>query len=151
MRRRHCRLPAAMVAVSVTVAGCVGPATTGAAYRGKAVHAADAAQSAVQTAVLTTKGMLGGRMLGTYGEVVLSNAEQDLESVQQSFDSIQPPDLSTSDKLRNGLDPVLSTASSDLTDLRIAARRDDSVQMKRLLQDLVKVASKLDSFSTDHS
>jgi hypothetical protein len=25
------------------------------------------------------------------------------------------------------------------------------VQMKRLLQDLVKVASKLDSFSTDHS
>jgi hypothetical protein len=89
--------------------------------------------------------------LGAYGEVVLSNAEQDLESVQQSFDSIQPPDLSTSDKLRNGLDPVLSTASSDLTDLRIAARRDDSVQMKRLLQDLVKVASKLDSFSTDHS
>src|SRR3954451_21262855 len=102
MRPPRCAvLAAAAVAVSVTASGCVGPATTVAAYRGKAVHAADAAQSAVQTAVFTAKGMLGDRILGAYGEVVLSTAEQDLSSVQQSFDSIQPPDDVASDKLRN--------------------------------------------------
>src|SRR3954465_8271548 len=118
MRPPRCAvLAAAVVAVSITASGCVGPATTDAAYRGKAVHAADAAQSAVQTAVLTTNGLLGGRILGAYGEVVLSTAEEELSSGQQAFDSIQPPDDAVSDKLRDTLDPMLSSASSDLTDL----------------------------------
>jgi citrate synthase len=148
---RAIALGAALPIAAVLLSGCVGPATTDAAYRGKAVHAADAAQSAVQTAVLTSKGQLAGKILGAYAETVLSNAEDSMSSVQNSFDSIQPPDDSKSDKLRNGLDSLLTSASSDLSDLRIAARRDDSAKMASVAQDLAALAPKLDAFSQEHS
>jgi len=135
---------------SLLLSGCVGPATTDAAYSGKAVHATDAAESAVQTAVLTTNLLLRGRIFGSYADVVLSTVEQDVSSVQNSFDSIQPPDDAVSDKLRNGVDALLTSGASDLTDLRIAARRGDTKQMGSLLAELRKLAPKLDSFSKEH-
>jgi hypothetical protein len=151
MRPLRAAIVAVLVAGSPMLPGCVGPATTDAAYRGKAVHAADAAQSAVQTAVLTARGQLDGRVLSPYGRVVLSNVEQDMSSVQGSFDSVQPPDDGVADQLRNTLDKLLTRAASDLTELRIAARRDDSNQMASVVKDLVMLAPKLESFSKEHS
>ncbi len=81
-----------VVASALLLAGCVGPATTTAAYRGKAVHAADAAVSELETVVLTSGAVLDGKMLQAYAETVVSEAEDALSSVQGSFDSIQPPD-----------------------------------------------------------
>jgi hypothetical protein len=140
-----------VVVAALMLAGCVGPATTDAAYSGKAIHAAGAAESAVQTAVLTARGQLAGRILNAYGDTVIGNVEEDMSSVQNSFDSIQPPDDAASDKLRDTLDTMLSSAASDLGDLRIAARRDDAKQMASVADDLAKLAPKLDAFVQDHS
>jgi hypothetical protein len=145
------RVPiAALAASSFVLAGCVGPATTIAAYRGKAVHASDAALSEVETAVLTTRALLGGRVLQAYAETLISTSEASMSSVQGTFDSIQPPDSSASDALRKDLDAILSSGASDLSDLRIAARREDRQQLATLSKQLGSVASKLQAFSKDH-
>jgi Mn2+/Fe2+ NRAMP family transporter len=42
--------------------------------------------------------------------------------VRATFDSVQPPATSAADELRAALDPLLESAASDVTELRIAAR-----------------------------
>lgn len=140
---------AAATAALLTTA-CVGPATTVAAYRGKAVHAADAALSEVETAVLTTTGMLRGKVLQSYGETVISSSEEAMSSVQGTFDSIQPPDAASSDKLRQRLDTLLTKGSGDVSDLRIAMRREQRTQMSALIPELKKDADLLNAFSQEH-
>lgn len=145
------RMWVVMTAVAAfMLTGCVGPATTVAAYRGKAVHAADAALSEVQTAVLTTNGLLDGRILQSYAETVISASEEAMTSVQGSFDSIQPPDDPSADALRNDLDTSLTSAASDVSDLRIATRREQRKDMAMLVAQLKKVASDLQKFSQEH-
>ncbi len=137
-------------AALLALTGCVGPATTVAAYRGKAVHAADAALSEVQTVVLTTRALLRGRVLQSYAATVISASEEAMASVQGTFDSIQPPDNPSSDALRKKLDGFLSTSSGDVSDLRIAARREDSKQLSMLVPKLKQDASALLAFSQEH-
>jgi ABC-type glycerol-3-phosphate transport system substrate-binding protein len=149
IRNRRAGLVAA-VAACCLVTSCVGPATTAAAYRGKAVHAADAALSEVQTVVLTTSGLLRGRILQAYAETVISASEEAITSVQGTFDSIQPPDNTSSDALRKALDTLLTSGSSDVSDLRIAARRQNSKDLATLAAQLKKDASKLQAFSQEH-
>jgi hypothetical protein len=147
------RLPAVVLpflAGAVLLAGCVGPATTVAAYEGKAIHAAQAAQSEVQTARLAAEQRLAGRLQQAYLETMLSDSEDAMSSVQDSFDSIQPPNNSAVDNLRDELDPLLSDASDALSQLRIEGRREDRAQMAKIASSLSKLADKLDKFSTEH-
>jgi hypothetical protein len=107
---------------ALALSGCVAPAPDDAAYEAKAALTAQAALSAARTALLSTRTYADDRLPGTYLEPVLVDAEQALGSVRATFDSVQPPPTSAADGLRATLDPLLESAASDVTDLRIAAR-----------------------------
>jgi hypothetical protein len=129
----------------VILSGCVGNASTTAAYRGKANLSAQAATSALQTALLAVQTSAKGNLLHTVLEVTLSQAEDDFSSVQQQFDSIQPPNSAQADRLRNRLDDLLTRGASTLSDLRIAARRDEQALMVHTAKDIPPLVTKLDA------
>jgi hypothetical protein len=140
-----------IVASALVLAGCVGPATTTAAYRGKAVHAADAAVSELETVVLTGTAVLDGKMMQAYAETVVTESEDALSSVQGSFDSIQPPDDSVSDQLRSEVDELLTAGLGDLSELRIELRRGAGERVAQLSDALKQTSAKLSAFSEAHS
>jgi hypothetical protein len=141
-RTRAC---AALLAVAV-LAGCVGPARTVDSYRGKALRAAHDAVSQLETARLTVETMLAGRLQHLYTERVLSDSEDALSSIQQSFDSIQPPNDKTADKLRSDLDTILSDGNDALGQLRIAARRHDDGTLRSATHDVELAIDRLDHY-----
>jgi hypothetical protein len=141
----------AVFTLAGVLSGCVGPATTVAAYKGKALHAAGDALSQVETAVLAADSLLSGRLMQPYTEVVISQAETDLSSIQNSFDSIQPPNSADSDKLRSTVDAMLSDGLTSLSELRIALRRSDTNTVRHRTDALRHTADQLDRFDEEHS
>jgi hypothetical protein len=135
---------------TLALSGCVGPARTTDTYRKKAVTAAQAGQSDVETALLSVDAGVHGRLPQAYLEVVLSHSEEAFTSVQSQFDSIQPPDTATADQLRNSLDSLLSTGADGLAQLRILVRRGDTDQLKTEAAKLEPTARKLNSFAQAH-
>jgi hypothetical protein len=144
---RH-RLTVAVSALALT--GCVAPAPDDAAYESKAVLTAQSALSASRTALLSTRTHADGRLPGTYLEPVLVDAEESLRSVRTTFDSVQPPPTDAADDLRATLDRLLESAGSELTDLRIAVRRDESTDLDSTADDLSRVADRLQAFAEEH-
>jgi hypothetical protein len=141
-----------LLLISVLVlASCVGPATTTAAYRGKAVHAAGAAVSEMETVVLTSGAVLHGKIMQAYAEIVVSKAEDALSSVQGSFDSIQPPDDTVSDQLRSEVDDLLTAGLGEVSELRIALRRGAGEQVAELADALKQTSAKLSALSEANS
>jgi hypothetical protein len=138
-----------VVVIGVTVAllaGCVGNARTTGAYRGKASHTAGAAISALQTAALAVDTSKKGNILGLYLKTVLSQAEKDFGSVQQQFDSIEPPNTKQADDLRDRLDKLLTSGSDTLSQLRIDARRADQTELEKTAEDIAPLVEKLTEF-----
>jgi hypothetical protein len=133
------------------VTGCVAPAPTTADYEAKAAMTADAAVSELRTALLAEDGYAKNNLTAAYLETVLVDAEEALGSVQHTFDSVQPPDTSAADDLRSTLDPLLEDAGSGLTDLRIAARRDDTAELESIAGSLSGVADQLETFGKQHA
>jgi hypothetical protein len=140
-----------LAAASLLLAGCVTPAPTTSAYESKAGMTAEAAGSEVGTALVATDAYLHGRMGSAYLETLLSESEDSLGSVHDTFDSIQPPDAEGADSLRGALDPLLEDAGSAVTELRIAARRDRSDDLRTTAGALSSVAKKLDAFAKQHA
>jgi len=138
----------ALAALALT--GCVAPAPDDASYESKAGMTAQAALSAARTAILSTRTYADGKLPGTYLEPVLQDAEQTLSSVRDTFDSVQPPATSAADRLRATLDPLLESAGSDVTDLRIAARRGRSGDLASAAGDLSGLADRLEAFEQEH-
>jgi hypothetical protein len=141
----------ALVVAAVVLAGCVGPARTTSSYAGKATRTANDAVSALETAALAVRTSRAGRMLGAYLNVVLTDAEGDFLSVQQSFDSIQPPDTDRADQLRHDLDELLTEGADALGQLRIAGRRGDGVQLADTAQRIPDLVASLRAFVTKAS
>jgi hypothetical protein len=140
---------AALLAALLGLAGCVTPAPTTSAYAGKAGSTAEAAVSAVRTALLAEDAFVRGRLTAAYLETTLVDAEDTIGSVRATFDSVQPPDTPAADGLRGTLDPLLEQAGSGLTDLRIAARRDDRAALASTADDLGGVADRLEAFAQE--
>ena len=139
-------LPA--LAIALALAGCVGPAPTTSEYAGKAAHTAGEALAQVETARLAVEHSSG--MSSQYLETVLVNAEQAFSSIQNTFDSIQPPADPAADKLRSQLDKLLSDGADGLAQLRILARRGDTEAMASTAHDLGRTATGLKSFHQEH-
>jgi hypothetical protein len=135
--------------VAALAGGCVLPARSTSAYRGKAVATTTAALSAVQTAVFTTEMAGRGRMTAAYASVTLADAESDASGAQTAFDSIQPPD-SQSDALRDSLDAILSDAVDTLSSMRITARRGDLDRLHSLTEDGRDEIARLEAFQKRH-
>jgi hypothetical protein len=135
---------------AVALSGCVAPAPDDAAYESKAAQTAQAALSSARTALLSTRTHLEDRLPAAYLEPVLVDAEETLGSIRTTFDSVQPPATSAADDLRATLDPLLESAGSDVTELRIAARRDRSDALGPAADDLSGVADELEAFAEEH-
>lgn len=140
------RALAGLLLAGPLLAGCVAPAPTDAAYRSKAARTANDALSQVETARMAVDASQRGRLTQAYLEVLLSGAEDSFGSVQQTFDSVQPPDDPASDKVRDTLDGLLSGGADGLSALRIAARRHDTGQLRENTRALELVASGLSTF-----
>ncbi len=138
-----------IVLSTLALPGCVAPAPDDAAYESKAVLTAQSALSAARTALLGTRTHADDRLPGTYLEPVLVDAEQALGSVRATFDSVQPPATPAADELLATLDPLLESAASDVTELRIAARRDRPTALRSAAADLSGVADQLEAFAEE--
>lgn len=143
------RLAVAVLGLLLVGTACVGPAPTTSSYRGKAGHTAQDALSQLETARLAVETAQRGNMLHASLEVVLSEAEEAYDSIQAAFDSIQPPDSTEADGLRDALDEMLSDGSDGLAQLRIAARRGDTAVLDSTTARLGKVAQALQDFSDE--
>jgi hypothetical protein len=138
-------------ALCFLLAGCVAPAPTTSAYESKAGMTADAAVSELRTALVATDTYVHGRLPAVYLETLLVEAEEALGSVVTTFDSIQPPAAAAADALRATLDPLLEDAGTGVTELRIAARRDQLDDLRTTADDLSGVADELDAFAKQHA
>jgi hypothetical protein len=132
------RPAAALVAAALWIAGCAGPTSDVSDYRHKAANTAEAMASQVQTALLTGRLVLRGRVPLSYAATTASDIDDDASSVQETFDSRQPPDSVAADKLRNHLDTAMTDATSAISDMRIAIRRGSDARISDAIQSLEK-------------
>jgi hypothetical protein len=128
-------VPAIASVLVLGLSSCVSPAHNSAGYRNKVGHAAEKMAGIIGAAQLAAQLDLAGKSFDAYSDQVISDAEQDAQSVVGQLDSVQPPDAQSSD-LRNQADDVLQAAASQLSDLRIAQRRGDTSGMRQALSDL---------------
>ena len=147
---RALRLPVLLGAGLTVLAGaCVGPAKNFSVYEAKAVNSVESAQGAVETVKFTIELALRNSAYGPYQSVTVEDAEEDVSTAQGHFDSVQPPDAQ-SDQLRQETDELLSKASEDVGEARIAMRRGDVQALRTLLSDLDEDSKKLDEFVEQH-
>lgn len=142
------RTAVVVTATVLTLAGCVAPTPTFAVYEQKAASTAEATLSATRTALVVVP-LAYERAFAPSVSVAISEAQRDAVSAADTFSTIQPPD-SRSDRLRRELERVLQRATNLLTDLLIAARREDLPGMRRAAIALVDVADRLDRFVEGH-
>jgi HPt (histidine-containing phosphotransfer) domain-containing protein len=133
----------------LVLSGCVGPARTTHTYESKAVRTANDSVSQLQTALLSVETSLRGRMMHADFETVLSASEDALSSIQNTFDSIQPPETDRADQLRNRLDTLLSDGADGLAQLRILARRQDTHKLAAEAHKLTAQAAVLEKFALE--
>jgi hypothetical protein len=129
--------------VVVAVSGCASPAVDDAGYRGKVTHSAQQMAGIIGKAQLATELDLAGKMIANVTDTVVSQAEQDAQSVLVALDSRQPPDAE-SVRVKSDADQPLQAAANELTDLRIAVRRSDRAQQHRSLSALAKTLKDLE-------
>ena len=124
---------------------CAGPTTGAHDYRLKLANTAESLESSAQTVIMAAGLLHDGRAFQPYVANVISAAEDDATSIQQTFDSRQPPNHS-SDELRQHADTTINDVISAITDARIAARASETQdlaqaadKLRRLLNDLQKL------------
>jgi hypothetical protein len=136
---------------TLAAAGCVAPAPTVSAYEGKAAKTAQAALSAVETARLAAETATAGKLPGPTLETVLTESEDAYSSVQQTFDSVEPPDDPRADQIRTALDELLTAGAAGLQQLRIQARRGQRDRLAATARSLADPAAGLARFERQHS
>jgi hypothetical protein len=105
-------------------------------YEGKAVTTAKSALSQVETIRLAVDAADRNNATASYLSVVVSEAEDGLDGLAGTFESIQPPP-GAADGLRSELSGLLSDALDHTAAVRIAVRRGT-------VQGLGQVAEPLD-------
>jgi hypothetical protein len=135
---------AAVVACALTA--CVGPARSFDTFQAKAAQTAGAVLSSVQSARTAAQLSSTRKAPDPYLSVVISNAEEDAGSAISSFETIQPPDHA-SDQLRARAESLFSRAVSAISQMRIAARREDAGAVQRLGDSLGQLTEPLQSIS----
>jgi hypothetical protein len=126
----------------LALSSCVSPAHDSTGYRNKVGHSAEKMAGIIGSAQLAAEQDLAGKSFGTFADQVISQAEQDAQSVVGQLDSVQPPD-EQSIQLRDQADNILQPAASQLSDLRIAQRRGDQAAMRQSLKDLADSLDKV--------
>ena len=139
----------AALGLSACVSHPVGPARTFSKYEGKAVTTAKSARSAVETALLTADATARGNSFGPYAGAVISEAEESARGVRATFASVQPPD-ERADALFAELDGLLAAAVGHLTEVRVAAHRNQLNELNRVAEPLAADSRQLQAFVDEH-
>jgi broad specificity phosphatase PhoE len=130
------------------VTSCVGPSRTDDDYERKAANTAEAISSSLGTVQLGAENVLRRNVFGPYLSRLVAEAEDDAQSAQQAFDSVQPPS-DRADEVHDHLDQLVQDALDLLRDARVAARRGDLAHVAGLRDALRKTADELDAFEAD--
>jgi hypothetical protein len=124
------------------IAACAGPVPDYGAYRHAALQTAVAMGSDLASGQLAAQLGLQGKSFSAFTDENVTDAETDADSVNSTFSSRQPPDA-RSDALRQKMSQALSDGTSALTDLRVAVRMENPVQIRKAL---VEVGRSLKTF-----
>jgi Na+-transporting NADH:ubiquinone oxidoreductase subunit NqrC len=134
LRRSSAAWVSALLLV-LALSSCAGPTHSRNDYKLKLANTAESLDSSAQTVLMVADLLEHDRALNPYSASVISDAEDDATSAQQTFDSRQPPD-EASDKLRQQADKTLEDVVSAITDARVAARGDDLAALRQAASDL---------------
>jgi len=107
------------------------------AYRHAALQTSMAMVSDLGSGQRAAQLGLRGRSFPAFTDGNVTDAENDADSVDSTFASRQPPDA-RSDALRQKMLQALSDGTSALTDLRVAVRMEDRVQVKKALAEVAR-------------
>lgn len=137
-------VPAVLTAalLSLATAACTAPAPSTSSYRDHAEQTVSDLLSAVRTGVLVADLAEEDRAFAPYLDVNTSGAEDSARSISDTFGVLQPP-APDSDELRETLTGLCDTAVGDLSDLRVALRRDDAEGVAEAAEGLRGTASEL--------
>lgn len=114
-------------------------------YRTAAVHAAQSADDAVHTVVLTGRADLAGNTLATYVRSVLGTAQNSIGGATQRLTGQAPPDAA-SVSVRDRLGPLLLAAQRDVGDAALAGENADHDALREVLRRLASDGDRLDAF-----
>ncbi|KNX38688.1 hypothetical protein [Luteipulveratus halotolerans] len=128
--------------------GCVTPAPDSGAFRQNARGAVESGISETSTAVLVVRQTLHGRLTGPVSDTALSDAEDAMGPIEDSFGKVQPPHASD-DALRDLVGGQLGDAEDAIADARIATRRDDEPALRQALKDLTAALAALHKTQDD--
>jgi hypothetical protein len=121
--------------LTTATAACAGPTHSRGDYELKLANTAEALESSAQTVVMAAGLIQDGRAFQPYTADVISQAEDDATSVQQTFGSRQPPD-DASDQLRHRAEKTIDDVVSAITDARVAIRASDLVDLEAAAQQI---------------
>ena len=82
----------------------------------------------------------------TYADTVVTDSEDALGPVEDSFGTVDPP-TSADEKLRDDVGRLLSDAADALSAARIALRKGDATGMGKSLADLTSLADRMEQAS----
>lgn len=136
---------AALLAVALST-GCVAPALDSGAFRHNALEALDSGVSETRTAALGLENLLDHRVPKPYADTVVTDTEEAIGPVQDSFGSVDPP-TRADEVLRDRVTGLLSDAGDALSHARIALRKGDSRAMTQSVRALRGVADRMEQES----
>ena len=139
---------AATVVGAVLLTGCVTPALDSGAFRHNARGAVGSGLSETSTAALTVEQVLAGRLTDAVADTSLSNCEDAIGPIEDSFGKVQPPH-GRDDPLRTDVLDALGDADEAIADARIAHRRDDTDGLRTALADLRSVTDEFERLEED--
>lgn len=143
-RPRH--LAAALLVLLGTVcltASCAAPTTSDAEVRRQASLSVEAALSELATVDLVARTQLRGRSFWPATDVTVTASERAVSSVEQTFGSRQPP--RTAGPLWTRTGDLLATTADLVTDVRVAVRRHDEVELRSLLREVGPLERRLEA------
>jgi hypothetical protein len=135
-----------LIAATALLGACIAPAFDSGAFERNAIHALDSAVSDTRTAALALEQDLSDRLVRPYADTVVTQSEDDIGPVQDSFGSVDPP-TKADEKLRDHVGGLLSDAGDALAAARIALRNDDRAGMARSVRNLRSVAADMERTS----
>jgi len=128
------------------LSGCVAPALDSGAYQRNAIRALDSAVSDARTGAIAVENLLEERLTRTYADTVVTESEDAMGPVEDSFGSVDPPSAADV-RLRDEVGGLLSDTGDALADARIALRRDDRRGMRTSMAQLRALADRMEARS----
>jgi hypothetical protein len=132
-----------LATLATALTGCVAPAFDSGAFQRNAIHALDSAVSDTRTGAMTLELHLANRVMRPYADTVLTESEDAIGPVEDSFGTVDPP-TDADDTLRTEVGDLLADAGDALADARIALRTGDRAGMAESVTKLRAVADEME-------